>query len=365
MQRFQDWRRVAERKLPRFLFEYLDGAAGDEVTVARNREDLLKVTLPQWVLSPGDGAPAVEVLSQRLRLPVILGPVGLAGLYHRRGEVQAARAAEAAGVPFCLSTVGVCALQEVSAAVRCPPWMQLYMMRDRAFADTLMDDAWERGVRTLVLTVDMPAPGIRRRDYRSGLAGAAGIGGDLRRLGQALRRPSWAWTVGVRGRPHSLGTIAPRLHAAAGMQDFMAWMAANFDPHLSWSDVERVRRRWTGSLVIKGVLEPEDAERALDLGADGIVVSNHGGRQLDGARSTATALPVIAEKLSGRVALLADGGVRSGTDVARMMHLGADAVMLGRAWVYALAAGGELGVRTLLEDMAAELAAVRLLSGVS
>jgi len=273
----------------------------------------------------------------------------------RRGEVQAARAAEAAGIPFCLSTVSACPLDEVARGTTQPFWFQLYMIRDRGFMRDLMAQAKAAHCSALVFTVDMPVPGSRYRDYHSGLAGASGIAGALRRVWQAATHPRWAWDVGLRGRPHQLGNVAPVLGKNTGLEDFFAWMRNNFDPTVSWRDLEFIRESWDGPLVIKGILDVEDARAAAVLGADGIVVSNHGGRQLDGVPSTARALPPIADAVGDQLTVFADGGVRSGLDVVRMLALGAKGVLLGRAWVYSLAGGGQAGVAHLLQLIEAEM----------
>lgn len=361
-----DYRAAAGRRLPRFLFEYIDGGAYDEVTLQRNIADLRRVKLHQRVLTgASDIDLSTELLGRRQALPIALGPIGLAGMNARRGEVQAARAAQAADVPFCLSTVSACSISEVAAGVAKPFWFQLYMIRDRAFMGDLLDQAEAAGCTHLVFTVDMPVPGTRYRDYRSGLAGASGLRGDLRRVAQAVTRPAWAYDVGLRGRPHSLGNVAPILGPRSGLEDFFAWMGANFDPTVTWKDLEWVRRRWTGPLILKGVLDPRDAVNAAELGADAIVVSNHGGRQLDGVASSAEALPGIVAAVEGRLQVLVDGGVRSGLDVARMLALGADGVLLGRAWAYALAARGEAGVRHVIDLIAAEMKVAMALTGAT
>ena len=361
-----DYREAARRRLPRFLFEYIDGGSYDEETLRRNQGDLRQVALRQRVLTgAADIDLSTNLFGERLAMPLGLGPIGLAGLNARRGEVQAARAAEKAGVPFCLSTVSACTLGEVRAGVTRPFWFQLYMIRDRAFMRDLLDQARAAGVTRLVFTVDMPRPGTRYRDYRSGLAGASGALGDLRRVAQAIVRPAWAYDVGLLGRPHTLGNVAPVLGAKSGLEDFFAWMRDNFDPTVTWKDLEWVRANWDGPLILKGVLDPEDAKQAVALGADGIVVSNHGGRQLDGVASTARALPRMVEAADSRIKVLADGGIRSGLDVVRMLALGADAVLLGRAWAYALAAAGESGVARVLELIAAEMQVAMTLTGVT
>ena len=361
-----DYRELARRRLPHFLVEYIDGGSYAQVTLKRNVAELEEIALRQRVLRDvSDLSLKTTVLGQDLAMPVALGPIGLAGMNARRGEIQAARAAEAAGVPFCLSTVSACSLDEVAAAVRKPFWFQLYMLRDRAFMRDLLVRARELGCSTLVFTVDMPVPGSRYRDLHSGLAGAPGLAGDLRRTWQAIKRPAWAWDVGVNGRPHSLGNVAPVLGENSGLEDFFAWMRNNFDPSISWKELEFIRSEWTGPLVIKGLLDAEDAREAVKLGADGIIVSNHGGRQLDGVLSTAAALPAIANAVGDDLTVLADGGVRSGLDVVRMLALGAKGVLLGRAWVYALAGGGQAGVAHVLQLIEAEMRVAMSLTGVT
>ncbi|HAD85645.1 MAG TPA: L-lactate dehydrogenase [Brevundimonas sp.] len=361
-----DYRELARRRLPRFLFEYIDGGSYAETTLGRNVSDLRDVALRQRVLRDvSDIDLSTTLFGQEVSLPVALAPVGLAGMNARRGEVQAARAAAAFGVPFTLSTVGACSIGEVAAGSPTPFWFQLYMIRDRAFMADLLDLAEQAKCPALVFTVDMPVPGSRYRDYHSGLAGASGFFGDMRRALQAVGRPAWAWDVGVNGGPHSLGNVAPVLKGKTGIDDFFAWMRDNFDPTVTWDDLAWVRERWKGPLIIKGVLDADDARRVADLGADGLVVSNHGGRQLDGVLSSTRALPPIAEAVGGRLTVLADGGIRSGLDVARMLALGADGVLIGRAWAYALAARGEAGVSHVLNLMAAEMKVAMALTGVT
>lgn len=359
-----DYRDLARRRLPHFLFEYIDGGSYAEATLARNTDDLAAIALRQRVLRDVSALDlSTTLLGQQLAMPVALAPIGLAGMNARRGEVQAARAAEQAGIPFTLSTVSACPLSEVAAATKAPFWFQLYMIRDRAFMAELLDGAVAAGCSALLFTVDMPVPGSRYRDLRSGLAGASGFAGEARRAWQAIRRPAWAWDVGVHGRPHQLGNVAPVLGKNTGLEDFFAWMRGNFDSSVTWDDLAFIRERWKGPLVIKGILDPEDALKAAELGADGIVVSNHGGRQLDGVPSTAKALPPIAKAVGDRLTVLADGGVRSGLDVVRMLALGAQGVLLGRAWAYALGARGEAGVAHMLALIAAEMRVAMALTG--
>jgi L-lactate dehydrogenase (cytochrome) len=357
-----DFRAAARRLLPRFLFDYADGGAYAESTLQKNVTDLASVALRQRVLQGcGDIDLKTTLFGQNLALPVILGPVGIAGMYRRRGETQAAKAATAAGVPFCLSTVSLCSLTEVvQAAGNHHLWFQLYVIRDRAFMRDLLQTAKAIGVKSLVFTVDMPIPGARYRNAHSGMSGPRA---PLRRLLQALGKPRWAWDVGLHGRPHQLGNLEPVLGKASGLNDYMGWLRANFDPSIFWKDLDWIRAAWDGPLIIKGILDPEDARAAADIGADGIVVSNHGGRQLDGVLSSARALPAIAQAVGDRLTVLADSGVRSGLDVIRMLALGARGVLLGRAWVFALAARGEFGVAQLLDLIANEMRVAMTLTG--
>ena len=351
-----DYRALAKARLPHFLFEYLDGGSYDEVTLRRNVEDLRTIALRQRVLRDVSNiSVAAKLFRREWALPVGLGPVGLAGLYARRGEVQAARAAAAANIPMTLSTVSGCSLREVAASGHVP-WYQLYFVKDRGFVAQMIETAKEVGSGALVLTVDLAVPGSRYRDARA-------AGGGLRRMAQLMARPEWLWDVGVRGRPISLGNLEPIVGKRAPLSDFQAWIHANFDPSVSWSDVEWVRKRWNGPLVIKGILDPDDARAAAASGADAFVVSNHGGRQLDGVASTARALPAISAAIGGKIPVLADGGVRSGLDVVRMLALGADFVLLGRAWAYALAASGGAGVAHVLKLIEAEMRVAMALTG--
>jgi L-lactate dehydrogenase (cytochrome) len=359
-----DYRAIARRRLPHFLFEYLDGGSYGEVTLARNSSDLDAVALRQRVMRDISGVDlSTTLFGQQLSMPVALAPVGLAGLYARRGEVQAVQAADRAGVPFCLSTVSACPIDEVARGASRPFWFQLYMIRDREFMRAMLEKARQAQCSALVFTLDMPVPGSRYRDVRSGLAGASGIAGDLRRIGQVIVRPRWAWDVGLWGRPHHLGNVAPVLKGHTGLEDFFAWMRSNFDPTVTWNDLKWVRSAWQGPLIVKGVLDVEDAIRAVDLGVDGLIVSNHGGRQLDGVPSSARALPAIAAAIADRTTVLVDGGVRSGLDVVRMLALGAHGVLIGRAWVYGLAARGGAGVEHVLQLIRDEMRVAMALTG--
>ena len=355
-----DYRALAQARLPHFLFEYLDGGSYDEVTLRRSVADLQSVALRQRVLRDVSALDlGTELFGQRRAMPVGLGPVGLSGLYARRGEVQAARAAAAANVPFTLSTLSACSIAEVARAA--PLWFQLYIVKDRGFVADMIARARDAGCGALLLTVDLAVPGTRYRDYRAGLSGA--LRGPGARAWQVLRRPDWAWDVAVRGRPMTMGNLEPLLGSNAVLADLMGWVARNFDASVTWQDVAWVREQWKGPLVIKGILDPDDARECLANGVDGVVVSNHGGRQLDGVSSTAQALPHIADAIGGRIPVLVDGGVRSGLDVVRMLALGADFVLLGRAWAYALAAAGERGVAHVLALIEAEMRVAMALTG--
>lgn len=361
-----DFREAARKRLPHFLFEYLDGGSFAEQTLHRNVADLAAIELRQRVMRDVAHLDTATALFGRdLAMPVALAPVGIAGLYARRGECQAARAAERAGIPFTLSTVSLCALDEVAGAASKPFWFQLYMLRDRGFMRDLLAKASATGCDALILTADLPVPGSRYRDQRSGLSGSQSWRNSLRRAGQAAARPRWAWDVGLLGRPHRLGNVAPVLARKSGLEDFLAWIGANFDPAVTWQDLDFVRENWRGRLIVKGILDVDDAKDAVRAGADGIVVSNHGGRQLDGVPSTARALPAIAETVGSQLPVLVDGGVRSGLDILRMLALGARGVLIGRPWVYALACGGEAGVARMLAILEAELRVAMALAGVT
>lgn len=357
-----DYREAARRLLPSFLFHYADGGSYAETTLRTNVDDLSAIALRQRVLRDVSEISTVTTLfGHELSMPVVLAPVGLAGMYARRGETQAARAADAAGVPLTLSTVSLCSIEEVQRSAPNPIWFQLYVLKDRGFMRSMLERAQAVGVTTLVFTVDMPVPGARYRDLHSGLSGRYG---RIRRLAQAILHPQWAWDVGLRGRPHDLGNISYYLGKPTGLNDYIAWLGANFDPSVSWKELEWVRAFWKGHILIKGILDADDARDAVGFGADGIVVSNHGGRQLDGVLSSTRALPTIAEAVKGTTTLLADSGVRSGLDVVRMLALGADAVMIGRPYVFALATAGENGVRHLLTLLQKEMRVAMALTGV-
>lgn len=359
-----DYRELARRRLPHFLFEYIDGGSFSETTLQSNTRDLEKINLRQRVLRDVSNiSTEITLFGQKMAMPIGLSPVGIAGLNARRGEVQAAQAAEAAGVPFCLSTVSACSIDEVRAGVTNPVWFQLYMIRDRGFLREILARVKAAGTNTLLFTVDMPVPATRYRDMRSGLSYGSMFQRKLTRSWQVMQRPHWAWDVGICGRPHSLGNIAPVLGDNAGIDEFWAWLGNNFDPTVTWADIDRIRQEWDGHFIIKGILDPEDAKQAATIGADGIIVSNHGGRQLDGASSAIRALPKIVDAVGDDLTVLMDSGIRSGLDVVRALALGAKAVMIGRPWVYALAAKQKAGVREMLNLFANEMRVAMALTG--
>ncbi|MVA69458.1 FMN-dependent L-lactate dehydrogenase LldD [Agrobacterium vitis] len=356
-----DYREAARRRLPPFLFHYIDGGAYSEHTMRRNIDDLADLALRQRVLkSVGTVDISTRLFDEELAMPVVLAPVGLTGMYARRGEVQAARAAEKKGIPLTLSTVSVCPIEEVQSAIDRPIWFQLYVLRDRGFMKNALERAWAAGIRKLVFTVDMPVPGARYRDAHSGMSGP---NASARRLIQAVMHPTWAIDVGLLGKPHDLGNVSAYRQQKTNLADYVGWLGENFDPSIGWKDLEWIRDFWKGPMIIKGILDPEDAKDAVRFGANGIIVSNHGGRQLDGVLSSARALPAIAAAVKGDLTILADSGIRSGLDVVRMIAQGADGVLIGRAFVYALAAAGQAGVENLLDLFAKEMRVAMTLTG--
>jgi L-lactate dehydrogenase (cytochrome) len=351
-----DYRELARRRLPRQLFDYVDGGAYEESTMRANVSDLEDVLLRQVVMRDVSvREQSVEVLGQKLAFPVVLAPVGLAGMMAPRAEVQAARAAEGAGVPFVESTVSICSIEEVAKATSRPPWFQLYVMRDRSYAEDLMARARAVGSPVLVLTIDLAVVGARHRDTRNAVVGQPNSWAKLRRGVDIASHPGWIREVALGGRPLTFGNLEKAVPNARTPDSFKEWVDAQFDPSVTWDDIAWVREQWPDRLVVKGVLDPEDARRAADVGVDGIVVSNHGGRQLDSVPSTARALPDVVDAVGDQVEVLVDGGVRTGLDVVKMVAMGARAVLLGRAWAWAVAGRGEAGVRHVLEVMKADI----------
>ena len=360
-----DYRELARRRLPRQLFDYIDGGAYEESTMRANAADLERLLLRQVVMRDvSQRDPAVEVLGQRLALPVVLAPVGLAGMFARRAEVQAALAAQAAGVPFVESTVSICSVEEVARSTSSPPWFQLYVMRDRGYAEQLMSRARAAGCPVLVLTVDLAVVGARHRDTRNAVVGEGlSAAGKVRRALDLVSHPRWIRSVAMAGKPLTFGNLEDAVPGARSPAAFRSWVDAQFDPSVTWDDIAWVRENWDGRLLVKGVLDPADARRAAEIGVDGVVVSNHGGRQLDSVPSTVRVLPEIVDAVGGQVEVLVDGGVRTGLDVFKMIALGANAVLIGRAWAWAVAARGEAGVRHVLDVLEADLDVALALTG--
>ena len=360
-----DYRVLARRRLPPMFYEYIDGGSYAEVTLGRNVVDMEAIALRQRVMRDMTTLNmTIHTLGQTLAMPVGLAPVGMAGMYAQRGEVQASRAATSAGIPFCLSTVSVCAVEEV-AATGTAPWFQLYMLKDRGYMRDLLARAKSAGCPVLVFTVDLPLPGSRYRDVRSGFTGSSGISGALNTAWQGVTHPAWVWDLYVGGRPHTLGNVQGAIPDGRRVTDFLSWIAKNFDRSVTWADLDFVRQNWDGPIVIKGVLDPADARDTVKAGAQGLIVSNHGGRQLDGVKSSISALPRIVDAVGGDLDVFMDGGVRSGLDVLKALALGAKACFVGRAWAYALGAGGEAMVSKMLATLKSELATAMILTGCS
>ena len=355
-----DLREVARKRVPRAIFQYLDHGSYDEITLRRNRSDLEALRFRQRVL--------VDVTRQSLQkdilgipanMPVVLAPCGLTGLVHRDGEILAARAAQDFGVPLCLSTVSVCSIEDVRAATTAPFWFQLYVMKDRGYTQALMDRAAAAGCETLVLTVDIPVSGLRRRDAKNGLAVPPRL--TLANVLDIATKPAWAAGV-LMGKRKTFGNLAGAM-PHTGVSTLAQWISTQFDASVTWQDFEQIRARWKGKLVIKGILDPVDARRAVELGADALIVSNHGGRQLDGAASTISMLPHVVEAVAGRSEVLFDGGVRCGQDILKAVALGANAVLIGRAYLYGLGARGQQGVSLALQILSRELQVSLALTG--
>jgi L-lactate dehydrogenase (cytochrome) len=358
----EDYRRLAARRLPRFLFDYVDGGAGEEQSLAANRADFGRYRLRQRVLRDVSRVSTETTLcGEAASMPLALAPVGLAGMMARRGEVLAARAAETAGVPFSLSTVGVCPLEEVNAAIAKPCWFQLYMLRDRGLVEALMQRAADGGCNVLVFTVDLAVTGMRHRDTQGGMLGGA-PGAKLRQL---LARPRWLYDVAIRGKPHVFGHLVEQVADPNDFASFKHFIDTQFDPGVTWKDIEWLRSKWSGKLVIKGVMSADDATAAAGAGADGVIVSNHGGRQLDGVASCIATLPQVVEAVGDRIEVLMDGGVRAGSDVVKALALGARGVLIGRPWVWAVAARGEPGLVNYLDTLQREIAVAMALMGVN
>lgn len=363
---YEDYRELARKRLPRQLFDYIDGGSFGEATLEANRGDLQRLHLRQRVLRDvSDLDLSTTVMGEQLSLPLILAPVGFGGMFAQRAEVQAARSAARAGISFCESTLSICSIEEVAAASARPLWFQLYIMKDRGYAEDLMVRAQAAGCTTLVLTVDLAVVGRRYRDVRNGISGPLSRVNHLRRGLDIVRHPRWVREVARGGRPLTFGNLERALPNARVPGDFQGWVASQFDPSVTWDDLAWVRSHWAGKIAIKGILDPEDARLAVANGADAVIVSNHGGRQLDDVPSTISALPAIADAVGDQCEVLMDGGVRSGLDVVKALALGARACLVGRPWAFAVAARGEDGVDHLLRNFREEMLVTFGLTGVT
>ena len=361
-----DYRELARKRLPRQLFDYVDGGSFGEYTLSANRDDLRDIRLRQRVLRDvSEMSLSTTVMGQELSMPVLLAPVGFGGMLARRAEVQVARAAERAGIVFCESTLSICAIEEVAQAVERPFWFQLYVMKDRSYAEDLISRVKAVGCTTLILTVDLPVIGRRYRDGRNGLGGGISAIGIMKQKLDFARHPSWARDVALGGRPLTFGNLERALPDAKVPQDFQRWVDGQFDPSVTWDDLEWLRSHWDGKIALKGILDADDAREAAARGVDAIIVSNHGGRQLDDVPSTIRALPAIVDAIDGRIEVLMDGGIRSGLDVVKALSLGARACLVGRPWAYAVAARGEKGVDHVLRIIREEIRVTLGLTGIT
>jgi len=358
-----DLRKLAQRRIPRAIFDYAAGGSYEELTLRRNAADLDAMTFRQRVMVDVSSVSLnTTLLGADVSMPLAIAPTGLAGLFHADGEILGARAAAAFGIPFCLSTMSICSIEDVRAATNQPFWFQQYLMRDRGFNQELIDRAIAARCSALVLTLDLQVLAERRRDPRNGLTIPPRL--NLRNAWDIATKPAWALKV-LFGKRRTFGNLVGRIGGSSGIRTLAEWTATQFDPTASWRDVDWVRSRWPGKLILKGVLDADDARSSLAAGADAIVVSNHGGRQLDGAPSSISVLPEIVAAIDGRCEVLFDGGIRSGQDIAKALALGARAGMIGKAFLYALSAAGEAGVTRALEILRNELRLTLSLTGTS
>jgi len=356
-----DLRALARRRVPRAFFEYADRGSYDESTLHENRAALARVRLRQRVMiDVDDRSLATEIVGQPVSMPLAIAPTGLTGLQHGSGEIHGARAAARAGIPFCLSTMSICSIEQVRAATDTPFWFQVYVMRDRGFTRELIGRAREAGCSALMLTADLTVQGQRHREIKNGLAVPPKV--TLRNLFDIASKPRWAWNV-LRAPSRSFGNLEGRIGGADSLTTLAQWIANQFDPTLSWQDLAWIRELWPGKLIVKGIMDAEDARLAAEHGVDAIVVSNHGGRQLDGAPATIDVLPQIVDAVGGRIEVLFDSGITSGQDLLKALALGARAGLIGKAFLYGLGAKGEAGVTQAIEIIRRELSVTMALTG--
>jgi len=358
-----DLREIARRRVPRAFFEYADCGSYTQETLRANHADLEKIKLRQRVLVDVDKRDlSTTMLGEPMALPVALAPVGLTGMQHGDGEILACNAAHAAGIQFTLSTMSICSIEDVAAAVKKPFWFQLYVMRDRGFAKSLVERAIAAKCSALVLTVDLQILGQRHRDIKNGMTVPPQI--TLANVLDVATKPAWAMSV-LMGKRKTFGNLDGHVKGMSGVASLSQWIAGQFDPALSWKDVEWIRSIWPGKLILKGITDVEDARLAAKSGAHALVVSNHGGRQLDGAPSSISALPPIVEAIGSEMEIWFDGGIRSGQDVLRALALGAKGCMIGKAAAYGLGAGGQAGVAAAIDIIRKELDVTMALTGVT
>jgi L-lactate dehydrogenase (cytochrome) len=361
IQSIEDLRALARRRIPRAIFDYADGGSYRETTLKANAADLDAIQLrPRVMIDVSDIKLATTFAGAAVSMPLAIAPTGLCGLYHADGEIKGARAAAAFGIPFCLSTMSICSIEDVRAASDQPFWFQQYLMRDRGFNQSLIERAIAARCSALILTLDLQILAERRRDARNGLSIPPRV--TLRNAWDVATKPVWALKV-MFGKRRTFGNLVGHIGGADGAATLAQWTQTQFDPTANWRDVEWVRSRWPGRLILKGVMDAEDARFALSAGADAVVVSNHGGRQLDGAPSSISVLPEIVAAIDGRCEVLFDGGIRSGQDLAKALALGARGGMIGKAFLFALAAGGQAGVTRALEIIRDELRVTLALTG--
>lgn len=357
-----DFKRLARRRVPKMFYDYADSGSWTQQTYHANEADMKRLLFKQRVAVDIDNrSTASTMLGQPVSMPVALSPTGLTGMQHADGEILAALAAKKFGVPFTLSTMSVCSLEDIARFTNHPFWFQLYVMRDRAFMENLIDRAKAANCSALVLTLDLQVLGQRHKDIKNGLSTPPRP--TLRNLLNLVTKPRWCWHMLQTSR-RTFGNIVGHAKGVSDLSSLSSWTAEQFDPTLNWDDVEWVKKCWGGKLVLKGIMEPEDAQLAVDAGADAIIVSNHGGRQLDGAPSSIAALPRIVDAVAGKTEIWFDGGIRSGQDVLRALALGAQSTMIGRAFLYALGAAGQAGVERALEIIQNELSITMGLCGI-